>query len=61
MQASFSTLFNVASVAVFKLEVIDAHGVAVLNAHILHALINAVIAQDAVEVHHALVVREVDR
>ena len=48
-------------VAVFKLEVIDAHGVTVLNTHILHALINSVIAQDAVEVNHTLVVREVDR
>ena len=48
------------SVAVFKLKIIDANCVTVLATHILHALINSVIAQDAVEVHHALVVREVD-
>ena len=37
-------------ISILKLEVIDADGVTVANAHFLHALVNAVIAQDAVEV-----------
>ena len=47
-------------ISVFKHQIVHADGVSVPDAHLLHALEYTRLAQDAVKVHAAFIVGEVD-